>query len=512
MAFWAVIGLVAWSGFIIKDNISSQADVVLPDQNKGAITQPIVYDLTINPDTTVTKDGVDVYRIFTPLGDIDRVQIPILDKPTDYTPSSSVTIHLPPGASIASLTLIPQLVHTSITRVDQKMRDQSTVQLLSSSIDAGSKYSIEIDFPKGVLHLPLSKQIAQFVLERPLTWWFSLAIAFPALTLLVLLFVILRRLQLGELVANLKPASEPPDDLPPAAVEALLYGHLSKRAIAATLIDLARRKYIMVSQHEEGNFRIGRHKTFALPSQINLNGISEKDEVQSILQAVARVHDNTDIKLFERLLLSKLFAQDQAIADRTSVTFRIGHRMFSEKIAHFYAEIYTIVTQKNYFIQNPGAYHRIFKVYGILLFFIGFAGFIFGIKFFPDPKTALVWVGMIFAALAVISLAPKLPILNDTGKKAYREWSAFKAFLADPQELPYQQNEADYFERYLPYAIAMGVEKQWTARFRLHPFTIPEWIVTDADYHTIEQFDAELFPLINWLGSTLSLARTPTID
>jgi len=58
----------------------------------------------------------------------------------------------------------------------------------------------------------------------------------------------------------------------------------------------------------------------------------------------------------------------------------------------------------------------------------------------------------------------------------------------------------------------MGVEKQWTARFRLHPFTIPEWIVTDTEYHTIEQFDAELFPLINWLGSTLSLARTPTID
>jgi|GEM_PF-3391387 len=512
MAFWAIIGLLVWSGVVVKQGVTSKADILLPDQNKGSIASPIMYDLTINPDTTVVNNGQDVYRIFTPLSDIDRVQIPILDKPTDNIPSSSVTLHLPPNTSIASLTVIPQLVHTSVTRVEQKTRDQSTIQLLSSSIDPGSKYSIEIDFPKGVLHLPISKRIAQFVLERPLTWWFALAIALPAIALLILLFVILRRLQLGELAANIQPISQPPGDMPPAAVEALLYGHLSKRSIAATLIDLARRKYIMVNQHDEGDFRIGRYHTFALPSQIDLKEKSEKDEVRAILQAVASVHDNTDIQLFERLLLSKLFSQDQVVADRSSITLRVGHRMFSEKIAHFYSGIYGIVTQKNYFIQDPGAYHRRFKVFGILLFLIGFGGFIFGIRFFPDPKTALVWVGMILSALAIISLAPKLPILSDTGKKAYRDWLAFKAFLSDPHELPYQQDEADYFERYLPYAIAMGVEKQWTARFRLHPFTIPEWIVTDTEYHTIEQFDAELFPLINWLGSTLSLARTPTID
>lgn len=513
LIFWTLIGLCLWVSVSIYHGQISQADISLPSQTTTNSNPDVSYTLTVNPDTTVSNNNQHVARLFTPLADIDRLQIPIIDKPPQTIASLSVNIILPPNTTLDAVNIIPQLVHTTNPTMTKNIIDNRTVIYSASYLDPSAQLAFELDFPKGILQLPLNERVTQFVLNKTLIWWLALAILLPLLSFIFLSIAIFRRYQLTKLSRNLKPIAQPPDNLPPAAVEALVAGHLSKRAIAATLIDLAQRNYIVVSRRGEENFRIGKLKAFTLPSQAQLAGTTDKNEVQTILRAVAAVHDNTDLKLFERLLLSKIFTSNQPIANRETIEHRIGHRLFSEKIAQFYAEVYSIATQHGYFIENPAAYHRNYKTIGIILFLIGFTGFVIGAKYFIDPKTVLFfWVGMILSSLIIITLAPKLPVLSTTGKKAYREWMAFRAYLSNPQPLPYQQNEALFFERFLPYAIAMGCEKEWTARFRQHPFVTPNWFVSEVDYPTIDQFDIELLPLIIWLGKIFSFARTPVID
>ena len=236
-------------------------------------------------------------------------------------------------------------------------------------------------------------------------------------------------------------------------------------------------------------------------------------DIDAILQAVSLIRDNTDLKYYERLLLSKLFSEGAAVVNREQVEERIEHRLFPEKIAVFYQEIYRAANRNGYFMEDPALYHRKFKLAGILLFYTGFIGLVLGVKFFPEPKNALlIWVGMIFSALALISQSSKLPILNEKGVKELQNWLAFKAYLSSSELIAYSQMGSNLFQKYLPYAIVFNVEKEWSARFRDHPFMPPAWFLSDDTYATIEQFDSELFPMVEWIGQSLSLARTPTVD
>lgn len=497
-------------GSVFKTQFSASADVIGAPAQTALLTNRAT--IIINRDTSVTINGQKAKTRFTPLKDIDRMQLILIEKPDRPMSTVSYTFKLPDHISVGAVNIIPTLVHSYTFSVEKQIIDRQTFTISAEDISPQATLSVQIDFPKGALFFPPSLVLLSFIVNTSIYWWIGLSVAVPLVCFLILGVIIYRRSYFNRRFKGVKPQNKPPSSLPVAACEVLQSGRITKRSLAATIIDLANRGYVEIGYHGN-NFKLGKHRQFKLPSQADIARVQAPTDIAAILQAVSLIKDDTDLKYYERLLLSKLFSEDSTIVGRQQVEERLEHRLFSEKIARSYQEIYKIANRNGYFIENPAGYHKRTKIAGIILFYLGFIGFALGVKFFPEPKTALlVWVGMIFSALVLISQSTKLPVLNERGARELGNWLAFRAYLADSELIPYGRINSNLFQRYLPYAIVFNVEKEWSARFRDHPFMPPSWFVSEDTYTTILQFDSELFPMVEWIGQSLSLARTPTVD
>jgi hypothetical protein len=510
LAFWAVLGLLFWGGtnFWTGRNISADYQSVTA-YDQGFVPYQLSIAVAENGQTKL--NGIVIPKAVTPLRDIDQLRLLLIDKKDVPIYAVNATITLPPTVNANMVKITPRLVHNYTSFVQTTIINSQTVQLNAQDINPGASLSVEMDFPKNTLKLPLLTRFQGSLTNQSFYWWLGLALIFPLISIIVLLVTVFGHIKSLFIKPNQEIAG-PPLLIPPAVAQIIVEGRLNSKSIAATLVDLAKRGYLIIGYHNN-DFKFGKHKSFNLPSQQTMHVKPTEDEVGAILAAVASIKDSTDIRLFERLILSKIFTNEEMITDKKEIEFRVGHRLFSEKIAQAYTEVYALATSLGYFVQNPAAYHKKFKTLGLTLFFIGLIGFAIGALWFPDPKTMLFfWIGMIIASLFILFLGSRLPILNNQGIEAYKQWLGFKKYLADPAALEYSEEAAAQFEQYLPYAIAFGVPKQWTARFRNFPFIEPVWFSTDKQMVTLENFDQELFPLIDWVGAHLSGVRTPIID
>jgi len=285
-------------------------------------------------------------------------------------------------------------------------------------------------------------------------------------------------------------------------------GRVSARSITSTLVDLARRGYIYIGA-DTNNFIFGKNKQFKMVTP----GKVGDDNISGLLYEISRINDATDLNYYERLILSKIFTYEDTISDRKEFEQRLGARLFSEKMAQVYEEIYKLATKENLFVHNPEQLHLKFKFAGLILWFTSIVGFFLGAIYFSEPKvTILFWIGMMVVANLIIKLAPSIPIFSPKGMEAYKKWINFRAYLTDANTFRYSPDIWAEFEKYLPYAIVLGVERQWSARFRDLPFSQPNWFDNQSDENTLESFDSALFPMISWVGKHLSIARTPSVD
>lgn len=446
------------------------------------------------------------------LADVDQIRLVLVDNPGFSIDSLRVYLQLPENAQIGTTQITPRLVHTLDTKVARTVLPDNIVLFTAQNIYPQATFSLEIDFPKNVLKLSNTKVFYSMLLNKSLYWWIAIAMLLPIISLVILLIMLGKRTKFNQTVMTQDEIQIPPSEVPPAVVEVLLTGKISYRSITATLLDLARRGYIIIGYHHL-DFRFSKHKKFDLPSHEALAKLKDGNEIDNILRAISQIKDNSDLLFFERVLLSKLFTQEENYTDKKNFEERIGHRLFSGKIALFYEEVYALSTSYGDFLQNPELVHRKFKLTGLVLFFLSLAGFAIGALFFPEPKTALFfWVGMIFVSLIIIKNASNLPIHSEQGMAELKKWRAFGNYLSNPQPLAISPSAWEKFEGYLPYAIVMKNEVQWSARFQNMPFREPNWFSSDDQKSSLASFDAELFPLLDWVGSSLSVSRAPTVD
>ena len=66
-------------------------------------------------------------------------------------------------------------------------------------------------------------------------------------------------------------------------------------------------------------------------------------------------------------------------------------------------------------------------------------------------------VGLLFAARY-------MPRKTAKGARAAVQWNAFKNYLKNIEKYAQVKDAQDQFEKYLPYAIAFGLEKSWVKK------------------------------------------------
>lgn len=259
----------------------------------------------------------------------------------------------------------------------------------------------------------------------------------------------------------------------------LLNGRLSSRELAATLLDLARRGHLVIRQVGRDDFRFTRH--------------SASDHLEK----------------FESQLLEQIFGPSSDKATSEEVSFALAQELFSKRVSEAFLSAYQQVNDLGFFYTNPLRLHRRYQVTGIALFTFGLIGFFANIFLFEaDRYLLLFWLGMMASALLVTYLSRDLPSRTVYGDRELGRWMAFRNYLTNSEPVSYQAQTQDRFLTYLPYAVVLDCEVEWTRRFYDLPFAQPHWYVADG-VHTIDEFANKLFPLFGYLSHALAISTQP---
>jgi hypothetical protein len=473
--FFGSLILLLVVGWIINNQYGIAAQI-FGENSSGSYLSSQQYVVKIFTNSKVTINDRKARGLLKPTPDYDEFLWKVVDDPDNMIGAIQVYLSLPPEISVSEVTI--KNYATRAGGYNYNVVDQNTILYQANYLGPESTYTVVVRFKKGMIHFPFWVSETSWFNSIPIKLWVIISLLIPLVAMLIVIMMVLMRWRDRKIKAPTEMINFPPQGLSPALVGVLYKGMVGPREITATLLALASRDFIQIySRHNDyiGNFE--------------------------------------GLKDFEVVLLSKIFYPEKYKSTKSDIQFRVGHHIFSKKIAEVYLKLYEEATKLGYFNENPGKVHLKYKFFGIALFFLAILGFLTGVLFAPDPKFVLFgWTGTILAGLMIVYLSRLMPVRTEKGKLAMVEWLKFRNFLTASSPIYYNPMIPNIFEKYLPYAVVLGCEVGWTKRFTQYPFAPPEWFGSIENIITLENFVNNLFPIIGYIGQILATARAPTAE
>lgn len=253
-------------------------------------------------------------------------------------------------------------------------------------------------------------------------------------------------------VADFLP--EPPDDLPPGAAGTLLDEVAHQRDVVATLVDLARRG-VVAMERTSANAGAEIHLT-----------------LRSTEAPLAR---------FEQELVRALFGWTPAVG--SSVRLWEVSARFAAAAPEIRRRLYAELVDRGWFAASPEETREAWRDRGLTAFLVlllggGLAGVLWadGVPWY--------WFALAAAAalsLALYLLAGALPRKSAVGAEAAARWRAFRRYLEGIERYERVGEAGEIFDRYLPFAVAFGLERSWVETFARAGAPVPAWYALAGD-------------------------------
>jgi hypothetical protein len=255
---------------------------------------------------------------------------------------------------------------------------------------------------------------------------------------------------------SVAPMYEPPAGISPAEAGTLLEDAIHPRDITSTIVDLAVRGYIKIEETAE--------KTLVF---------TNKDYVFHLLKP--REQWGADLAPHERVMLENIFAA----GDQTRLS-SLKNRFYTS-VPVIRQDIMAALKRKGIYLLDPdsangysvGAAVAIVAPFGILQY-LGWANFFNSapLLIVCVPLSALVWwlFAHVMSAKTVKGAQTRIAVLG------------FQEFMnrVDAERLKVMPPTT--FEKFLPYAMALGVEHHWAQAFTGIVTNPPTWYVGPGGY------------------------------
>ncbi|MFC1647068.1 DUF2207 domain-containing protein [Patescibacteria group bacterium] len=338
--------------------------------------------------------------------------------------------------------------------------DGSKIYISSDQVfGSGNMLTAVVSFPKGIIAVLEPKKVNL----GPTPLLVALIIVIAAIWyLLVPIYIIYRWYKFGRDPRPLMgkahvwfdvPKTKTLRKLTPAETGTLIDEEADLRDITATIVDLARRGYLKIDEKKK--------KDFYLEKKVN-----QKPET------------NDKLQVFEKKLYDGIFSSKNSV--------RIKNISLVNTVSEVKKMLYESVVKEGFFDKNPQSTRAKYMVIS------GFAVFTLNIP------------------LALISFffGRAMPKKTLFGSQASAIASGLLTFIkSQDKKLEHQAKNQIFFEKFLPYAVAFGVEKIWAERFKDIKMHDPTWYKGHGDHTFTSAY------LVNSLNSSfgdISRAITPT--
>lgn len=490
-----------WSGYDWLLRAASAVAVVFILNPLVSSAASQTHELELRIDGTVLIDGTRE-RVKSGV-DLDTLTWVALDKPGQSIEQFTATLHLPAPVTSTTEPSHKLLAINGVQQATSTLTDPTTLTYTATGVGPNATVSVIADFPKGYLDLPPAAE-AQVAVQKLAPLWVATSLILPTVGLLFLALMLVQRFIDRQVPRNRAPTEPPDRSVAPALASILYENKIEPEAIAATLIDLAERGYLSIF-NKGNNFIIAKERDIDLSTSSFQVGMHEveltPDEVEIAKQE--------GLRPFEKILLSKLFVSARPVSSKEDVKVRIGHGLFSKKVAAIYEYLFADAATLGYFVPNAAGLHRRYLMAGWALFILGTLGFIAGAFTLPDPKYFLLfWAGLIAVAYVIVRLAPYVPVRTGEGRTALGKLLTYRLTMTSSKP---SEEGIDVFFTQLPLAWSLRVEEPWAARFRNAVFHRPRWYYSSKQLSTAPEFIADLSNLVEFVAASFSAVREKTL-
>lgn len=466
--------------------------------------QTFIAEITISESGNVSVSNGDNFRISAGVSE-DELRYPIIDSGGSSFQEFRGTLKLPKPLENANLGSFSMIALNGVGSYNVEIIDPITVSYQAFGIGPNAEITLIAKFPKGYFNLPPSTVVGVGIQALNPVWIYTSWII-PLIGMLILGYMWFQRYRDHQMPSDAKTYDTPPSDIAPALVSTLYENKIEPVAIAATLVDLARRGYISIF-NKGNNFIFAKEREIDLSTQAFQVGMHDVrlDEEE------VKIAKKEGLRPFEKILLSKLFVASRPISSKEDVKVRIGHGLFSKKVAAIYEYLFRDASELGYFVPNAITRHRKYLFTGWILAIVGFAGFLLGVWFLPDPKYfILFWVALMILANFIISLAPYVPLRTDNGRLQLARFLGFRKYISDSAEMDETKSIDDFF-KILPYAWALGAHHEWAKRFSNHVYHRPDWYSSGKKNQNTVEFVQEIDNLIEFVSESFAAVREKTL-
>jgi uncharacterized membrane protein len=255
---------------------------------------------------------------------------------------------------------------------------------------------------------------------------------------------------------SVAPMYEPPKDMTPAEVGALLEDSVHPRDITATLVDLAVKGYLKIEE-TESKALLFSHRDYTFHS----------------LKAEA---EWTTLEAHERVMLNHMFP-----AGETQIRLSELRNKFYVAIPSIKSDILAELKSKGMYSVDPDSAHA-YVLAGVVLTALPFV-----ILQLLSWGSILDSIGLLFAAgiialIIVVLFARIMPAKSLKGVRTKVEVLGLQEFITRVDADRLKRMPPDTFEKILPYAMALGIENRWAKQFEGIVQNPPGWYVGPTPY------------------------------
>jgi hypothetical protein len=246
--------------------------------------------------------------------------------------------------------------------------------------------------------------------------------------------------------------AEPPDDLRPGAAGVLIDETVDQRDIISSIVDLGNRGVLKIEEKKP-----------------------ENEPLAATVMHFTLVADPNTVGASEQVLIRAIFGEGATAG--TSVTLAQVQQTFTLDEKEIRDGYYQELVDHGYFDQSPDVTRR---RWGILAKVIPFATIVIAVAVIVLSGAFSGWVFFpivvgIILTIAASSLAKSMPRKTVAGAESAAKWRAFKKYLSDIEHYEKIEESKAIFQKYLPFAIAFGLEQSWVNKFAVVNTPVPGW-------------------------------------
>ncbi|HEY0020153.1 MAG TPA: DUF2207 domain-containing protein [Longimicrobium sp.] len=291
-------------------------------------------------------------------------------------------------------------------------------------------------------------------------------------------------------------AYEPPEGMTPAELGTLIDHDAEMSDVISTLVDLAVRGYVGVEEREEKHLLglissteyvfhlrrpreewsgLAKHEELFLTALFSVASTSGAawDDVRATFDEARRVHAAGG-----ELDREAVSARLAAAGSRPTETVRLAdlQNRFYKSVPGIQDAIYGSLQARGYYLHRPDKVKGNWLGLAIAVLVLGGvgAGFSEG-SAWASPVALIVGAGI--SAVLLFIFGRVMPARTPAGARAREAALGFREFLSRVESDRYRMmiTSPEMFERYLPHAMAFGVEARWSKAFDDLYREPPDW-------------------------------------